>query len=108
MPSRNNNRNAGSAANTGTEANNNNNNNNNNRSSKPSTTKPSTAASNLVFHGRCADLPNTAIYDFGVYNQADMFVKTTKEIAIYAGSKLSYGTDAKLSIEAMSKVTIVK
>ena len=37
-----------------------------------------------------------------------MFVKTTKEIAIYAGSKLSYGTDAKLSIEAMSKVTIVK
>jgi hypothetical protein len=37
-----------------------------------------------------------------------MFVKTTKEIAIYVGSKLSCGTDTKLSIEAMLVVALTK
>jgi hypothetical protein len=38
----------------------------------------------------------------------DMYVRTTKEIAIYAGSKLKFGNDTKLSIESMTKITLPK
>ena len=101
MPSRNNNRNASSAVHTSTEADNN----NNNQPTRPSGPTPGPP---ITFHGRCADLPKTAIYDCGVHNQADIFVKTTKEIAIYAGSKLPCGTDTKLSIVTMSVITLEK
>jgi hypothetical protein len=60
------------------------------------------------FRGRCDSLPSTAIYDCSVHNQADLYAQTNKEIAIYAGSKLTCGNDTKLSLESMAKVKLVK
>lgn len=49
------------------------------------------------FEGRL-DALNGHIYDCS-YRQADMYNKTTKEIAMYVGRTYKFGNDAKLAIE---------
>ena len=51
------------------------------------------------FEGRCEDL-NGSTYDCSDPRQAaDMYTKTTKEVAEYVGRTYKYGADIKLAIE---------
>ena len=56
------------------------------------------------FEGKCEALKGH-IYDCDP-RQADMYTKTTKEIAEYVGREYKYGSDVRLSIETMAEVTI--
>ena len=57
------------------------------------------------FEGRCEELKGH-IYDCSDARQADMFVKTTKEIAEYVGRTYKYGSDARLAIDNMKRPKI--
>ena len=52
------------------------------------------------FEGKCEDLKG-AIYDCSDARQADVFVKTTKEIATYAGRTMKFGGDMRIAIETL-------
>ena len=57
------------------------------------------------FEGKCIELKGS-IYDASDTRQADIFAKTTKEIAEYVGHTYKYGSDTRLSIENMEKTVI--
>ena len=57
------------------------------------------------FKGKTEELKGF-IYDIGVENQADLFMKTTKEIAEYAGRLCKQSLDIKTAIETLSEATI--
>ena len=46
------------------------------------------------------------IYNVGVGNQADMFVRTTKEVAEYAGRHCKQSLDIRSAIEKLTDTTI--
>jgi hypothetical protein len=52
------------------------------------------------FEGKCDDLKGQ-IYDCSDSRQADVYVKTTKEMAEHVGRTFKYGMDARLSIESL-------
>jgi hypothetical protein len=52
------------------------------------------------FEGKCEDLKG-AIYDCSDAKQADVFVKTTKDIAAYAGRTMKFGGDMRIAIETL-------
>ena len=56
------------------------------------------------FEGKCEEL-NGAIFDCSGTKQADMFVKTTKELSAYCGRTFKYGGDIRLSIETLETPT---
>ena len=58
---------------------------------------PSTSF-HTYFHGKTEGL-EWYIYDIVVGNQADMFVKKTKEVAEYTGSKFKNSMDIRTAIE---------
>jgi hypothetical protein len=58
------------------------------------------------FEGKCNDLKGH-IYDCSDVRQSDIFVKTTKEIAEYAGHTFKKGSDARLAVENLSIPTLV-
>lgn len=56
------------------------------------------------FDGRCDELRGH-IYDCSDYRSADMFTKTTKEIAEHVGRTYRYGGDARIAVENMQAPT---
>jgi hypothetical protein len=54
------------------------------------------------FEGKCTDL-KSFIYDCSDSRQADIFTKTTKEIAKYVGRTYRYGSDMRLAIEKLER-----
>ena len=58
------------------------------------------AASSTKFEGKCEDLKGV-IYDCSDAKQADIFVKTTKDIAAYAGRTMKFGGDMRIAIETL-------
>ena len=52
------------------------------------------------FEGKCAELKG-CIYDCTDSKQADVFTKTTKEIANYVGTTYKYGNDVKLAVSTL-------
>ena len=58
------------------------------------------AASSTKFEGLCEGLKGS-IYDCSDAKQADMFVKTTKEIAAYAGRTMKFGGNMRIAIETL-------
>jgi hypothetical protein len=56
------------------------------------------------FEGKCIELKGF-IYDSLDSRQADIFAKTTREIAEYVGRTYKYGSNTRLSIENMAKIT---
>ena len=61
---------------------------------------PNRVASTTKFEGKCEDLRG-AIYDCSDAKQADIFVKTTKDIAAYAGRTMKFGGDMRIAIETL-------
>ena len=57
------------------------------------------------FEGKTEELKGH-IYDIGVENQADLFAKTTKEIAEYAGRHCKQTLDIRTAIETLAEVGI--
>ncbi len=57
------------------------------------------------FEGKCEELKGH-IYDCSDARQADVYVKTTKEIAEYVGHTYKYGSDARLAVENLELPTI--
>jgi hypothetical protein len=57
------------------------------------------------FEGRCVDLKGY-IYDCADSKQADLFTKTTKEIAEYVGRTYKYGSDTRVFIENLGMTGI--
>jgi hypothetical protein len=55
--------------------------------------------------GKCVDLKGF-IYDCSDSKQADIFTKTTKEVAEYVGRTYKYGCDARLAIENLEEPTL--
>jgi hypothetical protein len=49
------------------------------------------------FEGRCSDLSGH-IYDCSNTRQADVYAKTTREVAEYVGRTYNYGTNAKIAV----------
>jgi len=58
------------------------------------------------FEGRCEELRGF-IYDCSDARQADIFTKTTKEVAEYAGRTCKYSADIRKAIETLENTTIV-
>ncbi len=56
------------------------------------------------FEGKCAELKG-CIYDCTDSKQADVFTKTTKEIANYVGTTYKYGNDIKLAVSTLTVPT---
>ena len=56
------------------------------------------------FEGKCDELKGF-IYDCSDSRQADMYVKTTKEIAEYVGCTYKFGSDARLAIENLQALS---
>ena len=52
------------------------------------------------FESKCEDLKGS-IYDCSDAKQADVFVKTTKDIAAYAGRTMKFGGDMRIAIERL-------
>ena len=59
------------------------------------------------FEGICGELRGH-IYDCSDAKQADLFAKTSKEIAEYIGRTFKYGGDIRLTVENLKKPTIDK
>jgi hypothetical protein len=59
------------------------------------------------FEGKCEGLKGH-IYDCSDAKQSDMFTRTTKEIAEYAGRNYKYGGDIRITIENMMIVTLTQ
>ena len=57
------------------------------------------------FEGRCSDLAGH-IYDCANTRQADVYAKTTREIAEYVGRTYTYGTDVKIAVEKLAIPTL--
>ena len=57
------------------------------------------------FEGKTPELKGH-IYDIGVENQADLFARTTKEIAEYAGRHCKQSLDIRTAIETLAEVLI--
>ena len=89
-----------SADNTTTYSRNNNRNNNNNRRRGPRN-KQRPVNRTPRFEGRCDGLKGH-IYDCGSENQADIYTRTTKEVAEYVGANCKYGSDVRRAIETLS------
>lgn len=81
------------------------NNNRRNRGHRKSNNANTTSTTREVkFDGREPDLSGH-IYDC-TYKQADMYSKTTREIAEYVGRTYKYGTDVRLAIESLKNTNI--
>ena len=65
---------------------------------------PSKASYQPKFEGKTKELKGH-IYDVGVDNQADLFSRTTKEIAEYAGMHCKQSLDIRTAIETLSEAT---
>ncbi len=61
----------------------------------------------LKFEGKCTELKG-CIYDCTDSKQADVFTKTTKEIANYVGTNYKYGNDIKLAISTLKVPTFTE
>jgi hypothetical protein len=59
------------------------------------------------FEGKCADLKGH-IYDCTDSRQADIFTKTTKEIAEYVGTSYKYGSDTRLAVYSLKATVLEK
>jgi hypothetical protein len=59
------------------------------------------------FEGKNED-PRGHIYDCADARQSDVFVKTTKEISKYVGSKFKYGSDVRLTIKNLEMPVMVE
>jgi hypothetical protein len=57
------------------------------------------------FEGRCEELKGH-IYDCSDAKQSDLFVKTTKEIALHIGQMYTYGGDIKIEVESLAMPTL--
>ena len=57
------------------------------------------------FEGKCEDLKGH-IYDCSDSKQADIYTRTTKEVAEYVGKTYKYGNDVRLAIESLSPPAI--
>jgi hypothetical protein len=57
------------------------------------------------FEGRCSDLAGF-IYDCSNTRQADVYAKTTREVAEYVGRTYNYGTDVKIAVETLALPTL--
>jgi len=94
--------NSGNKSNNNQKGNNFSNKNKNNNMKKKNFKKKSTGYSNSStsnkFKGREEALKGH-IYDCSNIKQADVFIKTTKEIAEYVGRTYKYGGDIKLTLE---------
>lgn len=53
------------------------------------------------FEGKCSELKGH-IYDCSDSRQAEVYSKTTKEIAEYVGRNYKYGGDARLAVESLA------
>ena len=71
----------------------------------PQVRKAATGTTAIKFSGRIEDLKGH-IYDVGYRQQADAFVKTTEEIAGYAGRTCKQSTDIRAAIEKLQDITI--
>jgi hypothetical protein len=54
-----------------------------------------------MFEGKCEGLLRGAIYDCSDAKEADVFVKTTKDIAAYAGCTMKFGGDMRNAIKTL-------
>ena len=59
------------------------------------------------FEGKCEDLKGH-IYDCSDSRQADLYTKTTKEIAEYVGKNYKYGNDVRLAVESLTPPTLTE
>jgi hypothetical protein len=57
------------------------------------------------FDGRCPRLADH-IYDCTNTRQADIYAKTTREVAEYVGRTYKYGTDVKIAVETLKLPTL--
>jgi hypothetical protein len=57
------------------------------------------------FEGKCVELKGY-IYDCSDSKQADIFTKTTREVAEYVGRTYKYGSDVRLAVEKLQRQTI--
>jgi hypothetical protein len=57
------------------------------------------------FEGHCDELKGH-IYDCSNVKQSDLFIKTTKEIALYVSRTYTYGGDIKIAIESLAMPTL--
>ena len=71
----------------------------------PAVRKSATGTTAIKFSG-IIDYLKGRIYDVGYGQQADAFVKTTEEIAGYAGCTCKQSTDIRAAIEKLQEVTI--
>ena len=71
----------------------------------PQVRKAATVTTSMKFSGRIDDLKGR-IYDVGYRQQEDAFVKTTKQIAGYAGRTCKQSTDIRAAIKKLQDVTI--
>ncbi|KAI2491388.1 hypothetical protein MHU86_23177 [Fragilaria crotonensis] len=62
-------------------------------------------ASSVKFDGSCEDLKGH-IFDCADVKQSDIFVETTKAIAIYVGAKYKYGADTSTAVETLEEQII--
>jgi hypothetical protein len=74
-------------------------------SNKKRFTQAATGPRFTKFEGRCEELKGH-IYDCSDAKQSDLFVKTTKEIALYVGRMYTYGGDIKIAIESLAMPTL--
>ena len=71
----------------------------------PQVRKDATGTTSVKLSGRIDDLKGH-IYDVGYGQQSDAFVKTTEEIAGYAGRTCKQSTDIRSAIKKLQDVTI--
>ena len=60
--------------------------------------KPNNSPRQVKFEGDCEDLAGH-IYECSNIKQADIFIATTKKIAIHVSQKYTYGSDIKKAVE---------
>jgi len=67
--------------------------------------RPAVALRQAKFEGKC-DALKGHIYDYSDARQADLFTKTTKEIAEFVGRTYKYGSDTRLAVEGLALPTL--
>jgi hypothetical protein len=64
--------------------------------------KKPTVIQQTKFEGKCSELKGH-IYDCADSRQADIFTKTTQEVAEYVGRTYKYGSNVRLAVEKLSR-----